>query len=203
MIARALSAALVMLVLGACSTGAPVPEDRFYQLDPAMPATSSAAVLEGGLSISHIGADPLRGGRAILYRDLRKPLELSRYHYEFWAEQPPRMIQRALHDALRNSGVADRVEVEGKRPHFDYEIDVEVRRFESVIETGRTSADVELEVILRKAGSGIPIWTKVYRRQNEARPGDMHALAEAMQQSLGQIFEQIIEDLKVAETHEK
>jgi len=175
-----------------------VPEDRFYELDPEMPATLPEASLKGGLSINHIVADPLRGGRAVLYRDARRPLELKRYHYEFWAEQPPQMIQRALLNSLRHSGVADRVESEGRRPHFRYELDVKLRRFESLVDAGRTRADVELEAVLRKAGSGDLVWTKVYQRQVDAHPGDIHALADAMQRGLEQIVEQLIGDLKVA-----
>lgn len=202
MTARLAAIALILLVLGACSTGAPVPEDRFYQLDPEMPAVSPKVFLKGGLSIAHVGADPLRGGRAILYRDLRRPLQLVRYHYEFWAGQPPRMVQRALQDALRRSGVIDRVESEGQRPHFHYELDVEVRRFESLIDKSRTRADVELEVVLRTASTGVPVWTKIYREQSDARPRDMHALADAMQQALEQIFERLIGDLKAAESND-
>ncbi|VAW74621.1 hypothetical protein MNBD_GAMMA15-2158 [hydrothermal vent metagenome] len=202
MIARLGLIGFVLLVLGACSTGAPVPEDRFYQLDPGMPAVSPKVILKGGLSIAHIGADPLRGGRAILYRNQNRPLELARYHYEFWAEQPPRMIQRALQDALRQSGIIDRVEIEGQRPHFRYELKVDVRRFESLVGAGRSQADIELEVVLRTTRNDVPVWTKVYRKQNDAIPGDMHALANAMQQGLEQIFEQLAEDLKAAETND-
>jgi ABC-type uncharacterized transport system auxiliary subunit len=192
---------LVLLVLGACSTGAPIPENRFYELNPEIPAVSSAVYLKGGLSVAHISADPLRSGRAILYRDSRRPLELGRYHYELWAEQPPKMIRHALLYSLRQSSIADRVESEGRRPHFRYELDVKVRRFESLIDADRTRADVEIEADLRLASSGDLIWTKVYRQQVDARPGDMHALAEAMQQGLGKIFGQLTGDLKAAGTN--
>jgi len=197
-IARLVGAGLVLLLLGACSSSAPIPEDRFYELNPKVTVSLPKASLTGGLSITHIGADTLRSGRAILYRDVSRPLELGRYHYEFWAEKPPQMIQHALLDTLRQSGVADRVQAEGRRSHFRYELDVKVRRFEALIETGRSRADVELEAVLGMADSGDPVWMKVYRQQIDARPGDMHALADAMQQGLEQIFEQLIGDLKAA-----
>jgi len=197
-IARLLGTGFVLLVLGACSANAPVPEDRFYELSPAMPARSSEVYLTGGLSIARIGSDALRGGRAILYRDALRPLELGRFHYEFWAEKPPQMIQLALLDTLRQSGIADRVQADGRRSQFRYELDMKVRRFEALVDAGRTRADVELEAVLSMAGSEGPIWTKIYRQQIDARPGDMHALADAMQQGLEQIFEQLIGDLKAA-----
>lgn len=198
MIARLVSIGLVLLVLGACSASAPVPDDRFYELGPKMPARSSEIYLTGGLSIARIGSDTLRGGRAILYRDALRPLELGRYHYEFWAEKPPQMIQLALLDTLRQSGIADRVQADGRRAHFRYQLELKVRRFEALINANSTRADVELEAVLRMAGSEGPIWTKIYRQQVDARPGDMHALADAMQQGLEQIFEQLIGDLKGA-----
>ena len=198
MITRLAGIGLVLLALGACSAGGPVPEDRFYELNPEMSAVVTEVSLKGGLSIANVDADPLRSGRAILYRDVRKPQELRRYHYEFWAAQPPQMIRYALLDALRQSNVADRVESEGRRPHFRYELDVKVRRFESLVDADRARADVELEADLRMASSGDLVWTKIYRQQVDARPGEMHELAEAMQQGLGQIFKQLIGDLKAA-----
>ncbi len=201
MIARLAGISLVLL-LAACSTSTPVPEDRFYELTPELPGTLPQAYLKGGLSIARVVADPLRSGRAVLYRDAGRPLELKRYHYEFWAEQPPQMIQHALLEGLRHSGVADRVESGARRPHFRYELDVTLRHFESLLEAGRSRADIELEVALRKAGSGDLVWTKVYRRQIDARPGDIHALAHAMQQGLEQIIEQLNGDLKVAGTND-
>lgn len=200
MIARGCFAGFIMLMLAACSVGTPVPEDRFYEISPDISTVSAEPSLKGGLSIAHIDADPLRNGRAILYRDTARPLELSRYHYEFWADQPPRMIQQALLEALRHSGVADRVESEGRRPHFHYELAVKVRRFESLVDSGRTLADVELEAVLRTVSDGNPLWTKVYHQQIASRQGDMHALADAMQQALGQIFEQLTGDLKATAT---
>ncbi len=201
MIARAGVLLLLAAWLAACSTGQPVPEDRFYEVRPDQPGALPAPRLTGGLMLAHVGADPLRNGRAILYRDSGRPLELGRYHYEFWADQPPRMVQAALLDALRASGVADRVESEGYRPHFRYELDVKVRRFESLLGAGRARADVELEATLREGERAR--WTKVYRRQVDAQAGDMHALADAMRQGLGQIFEAMIGDLKVAETGDR
>jgi len=103
-------------------------------------------------------------------------------------------------EALRHSGVADRVESEGRRPHFHYELAVKVRRFESLVDSGRTLADVELEAVLRTASDGNPLWTKVYHQQIASRQGDMHALADAMQQALGQIFERLTGDLKATAT---
>jgi len=199
-IARLGCAGFVLFVLAACSVGTPIPEDRFYDINPEISTASMEPVLKGGLSIAHVNADPLRNGRAILYRDERRPLELSRYHYEFWADQPSRMIQQALLGALRQSGVADRVESEGRHPHFRYELAVKVRHFESLLDSGRTNADVELEVGLHTVSDGNPVWIKVYRQRIMSSKGDMHALADAMQQALGKIFEQLIRDLKVAAT---
>ena len=201
MIARLAGISLVLLLV-ACSTSAPVPEDRFYELTPRLLTTLPHAYLKGGLSIAHVVADPLRSGRAVLYRDARRPLELRRYHYEFWAEQPPQMIQHTLLNSLRHSGVADRVESEGRHPHFRYELDVTLRHFESLAEADRSLADIALEVAFRKAGSGDLVWTKIYRRQVDARPGDIHALADAMQQGLEWIIEQLSGDLKVAGTND-
>ncbi|TCK18973.1 ABC-type uncharacterized transport system auxiliary subunit [Thiogranum longum] len=196
---RSVAVGLVLLVLAACSAGVPAPEDRFYEIGLSSPAVQAQPSLTGGLLVGRVEADPLRNGRAILYRHADRPLELRRYHYEFWADQPPRMIQQALLETLRQSGVADRVETEGKRPQFRYELAVRVLRFESLVESGRALADIELEAVLHSTRDGKSLWTKVYRQQTSSRSGDMHALADAMRKSLEQIFERLIGDLKATD----
>ncbi len=197
---RFAAAGLVLVLLAACSAGVPAPEDRFYEISPASPSTLERPVLTGGLSIARVEADPLRNGRAILYRHADRPLELGRYHYEFWADQPPRMIQQALLENLRQSGVADRVEMEGRRPQFHYELAVRVLHFESLIESDRALANVELEASLRSTRDGKPLWTKLYRQRVASHSGDMHALADATQQALELIFEELIGDMEATGT---
>jgi hypothetical protein len=85
---------LLSLVVAACAPTGPVSEGRFCHLYPAHPRKAlSKAVLAGGLTVDYGQADPLRSGRAVLYGDHRQLLRLKRYRYEFWVDQPPRMVR--------------------------------------------------------------------------------------------------------------
>ncbi|HED18671.1 MAG TPA: hypothetical protein ENI74_04110 [Gammaproteobacteria bacterium] len=188
--------ALVFILAGCGSTG-PVPEDRFYQLQTNVSVASvlPQPVLHGGLRVDPIVADPLRGGRAVLYRDMRKPLELQRYHYEFWVDQPPRMIHQVLLHYLRSSGVADSVQDDSRRVKTDYRLSTRLLRFERVVRDGAPKVELELEVSLYSERSGSLLWTGTYLQQQESNGKDMHASARAMQDALEAVLESLLADL--------
>jgi len=188
--------ALVFVLAGCGSTG-PVPEDRFYQLQTNVSATPvlPGPVLRGGLRVDHVMADPLRSGRAVLYRNMRKPLELKRYHYEFWIDQPPRMIQQALLNYLRSSGVADSVQDDTRHVSADYHLRTRLLRFELVEGDGTPGVELELEVALYSKRSGSLLWTGVYLQQQESNGKTMHTSALAMQKALEAVLESLLADL--------
>ena len=186
----------VLLLLNGCGTTRQVPEDRFYQIEAVSPPVSvPQPVFPEGLDVDRVSADPLRSGRAVLYRDDRKPLEVKRYHYEFWVEQPPRMVHRALVDYLRASGVAEPVRGEGRPAKAHYALKAHLKRFDRLVGAGRPKVEVELETTVYANGSGQPLWTNSYLYQQESDAGDMHATATAMQTALANILRSMVEDL--------
>jgi ABC-type uncharacterized transport system auxiliary subunit len=199
---RRLNAYLTLIfALAGCSSTGPVPEDRFYQLQTHVSAARvlPGAVLSGGLRVDYVMADPLRSGRAILYRDTRKPLELHRYHYEFWIDQPPRMLHQALLHYLRSSGIADTIQNEARHTDADYRLDTRLLRFERVVGDGVAKVELELEAALYSERSGSAIWSGVYLRQQESDGKDMHASVRAMQKALESVLESLVTDLAVLE----
>jgi len=197
-VTRHLGAYLALLfVLTACSSTGPVPEDRFYQLQTHLTAdpVQREAILKGGLRVEPVIADPLRSGRAVLYRDVRKPLELRRYHYEFWVDQPPRMIHQALLYYLRSSGIADNIQDDTRHADTGYRLRTRLLRFERVVGEGMPGVELELEASLYSERNGALIWTGVYLRQQASDGKDMHATTRAMQQALEAILESLRTDL--------
>jgi ABC-type uncharacterized transport system auxiliary subunit len=152
-------------------------------------------VFPQGLDVDKVSADPLRSGRAVLYRDSRKPLEVKRYHYEFWVDQPPRMVHQALVDYLRASGVADPTDGESRPADGNYALKAHLKRFDRVVGAGRPKVEIELQTTVYANGSGLPLWTNNYLHQQESDTGDMHATAAAMQTALANIFASMVEDL--------
>jgi ABC-type uncharacterized transport system auxiliary subunit len=188
----------LLLVLAGCGTSQPVPEDRFYQLELDLASVNpAAAVIHGGLKVERVESDPLRNGRAVLYRDAGKPLELQRYHYEYWVDKPPRMIRQALVQYLRHSGVADSV-YDGKQPGAaEYRLQTRLLQFEQVLDAGRPQVVVELEASLYANRAGGIIWNSTYRQQQESTARHMHATAQAMRSALEKVFRSALEDLRV------
>ncbi|HHH44775.1 MAG TPA: hypothetical protein ENK49_11610 [Gammaproteobacteria bacterium] len=187
----------LLLLLTACSSTGPVPEDRFYQLQTSLSAATvlPGPVLKGGLQVDYVVADPLRSGRAILYRDADRPLELHRYHYEFWVDQPPRMIHQALLHYLRSSGIADSVRDDRMHTGSGYHLRTRLLRFERVVGDGSPRAELELEASLYAGRDTAPVWTGVYLQQLASDGKDMHATTRAMQQALEAVLESLRNDL--------
>lgn len=183
-------------MLSACGTTSPVPEDRFYELEPVSPSLSVAEpVFPAGLGVAKVTADPLRSGRAVLYRDSRKPLEVKRYHYEYWVDQPPRMVRQALLEYLRASGVADPVRGGVGRDKGDYALQTNLKRFDRLLGAGQPRVEIELEASIYANGSGQPLWSNNYLHRQDSKTSDMHATAEAMQTALATILQSMVEDL--------
>lgn len=191
---------VLLLALAACSATAPVPEDHFYQLEAGSAADAMPSpALQGGLRVAPVNADPLRSGRAVLFRDARKPLELQRYHYQYWVDQPPRMVERALLNYLRSIAVADPVQDDIRRGSTAYRLQTRLLRFEQVVGEGAPRVELELEATLYPEPSGAALWTAVYLRRVESSGNDMHATAQAMQLALAQVFQALRADLVAVE----
>jgi ABC-type uncharacterized transport system auxiliary subunit len=188
--------AAAVLLLGACAASGPVPEDRFYQLEPVWVVRSPVqAVFAQGLDVSAVSADPLRSGRAVLYRDTRKPLEVKRYHYEYWVEQPPRMVRQALLEYLHASGIAEPGGSGTRRGNAAYALKTHLKRFDRLVGGGAPKVEIELEASVYANSSAQPLWRNTYRHRQVSDGDDMHATAEAMQTALASVLQSMMEDL--------
>lgn len=187
---------VLLFLLGGCSATKPVPEDRFYQLELGSRAVQPARPLFGGrLDVEHVTADPLRSGRAVLYRERRTPLEVRRYHYEFWVEQPPRMVHQALLEQLRVGGITAPLPRSGLRGEGQYTLKTRLKRFERLVGGGLPWVEIEMQASVYENGSGQPVWSNSYLRQQESVAADMHATAAAMQACLADILDTMVQDL--------
>lgn len=185
------------LLLMACAGGQSIPEDRFYRLDARVHIDAAASpVFTDGLVIDPVTADPLRSGRAVVYRQAEKPLQLQRYHYEYWVDQPPRLVGRVLLDTLRESAVADVVYTGGRRTTARYRMTARLLRFEKVVQADSADVELELEVSVTEQGSEQPLWHSVYLERRAGGDRSMHAAAEAMRQALSDVMRRLVNDLE-------
>lgn len=187
---------LLLLVVAGCSSTAPLPEDRFFRLERVQPTEMlPRPLLTGGLVVDDVRADPLRSGRAILYGDHDLPLQLQRYHYEFWVDQPPRMLQDVLVSWLRSTGVADTV-AGGDDPAAAWRLSAQLLKFEEVRDAnGVAHVEVAMQFSLSSTASKRPLWTRDYTEQRAVRGVQMHATAQAMQGALAGLLADLQADL--------
>lgn len=191
--------ALIVLGLAGCSQAPPVPEDHFFAIRVPAPVTQAAVVLRGGLLVERLRADALRGARAMLYRDAGRPLELRRYHYHYWVEEPTRLIQQQLADYLRAAGVADHVYTGEQALPYRYHLSGRLLAFEREVHGGRAHMHVAVRFTLGRRGASAPLLMRTYESDVAADGNDMHASARAAQQALTTIFHTLQSDLGALE----
>ncbi len=187
---------LLFLLLAGCLSAPPLPEDRFYRLQPEpVGEVLPRPRLTGGLALEDVDADPLHRGRAMLYCEPDRPLQLRRYHYEFWEDQPPRMVQRSLTAWLRQAGVADQV-LESRAGDPAWRLRARLLRFEEVRQAGGAArVEVALSVSLYSGAARRPVWARDYARQEPVDGTSMYAVAQAMQTALASLYTQLQADL--------
>ena len=153
-IKKAVISTLALVLLAACGSAAPVPEDQFYRLSAVMTvAPQSKTLFPGTLEIDRFVADGLTAGRPIVYSEAGKPFQVKEFHYHFWTQPPTVMLRDELVTYLRRAKVADIVVTPEMRVSPDYVLTGKIRRLEKVVGTP-PKAVLEIELGLRKASGG-------------------------------------------------
>ncbi|MBW8823989.1 MAG: membrane integrity-associated transporter subunit PqiC [Xanthomonadales bacterium] len=112
------------------------------------------------------------------------PDELQVYHGATWAESPPEMVQRSLLQLLEDSGRLKGVATRGGGLSGDYELAMDIRRFDSDYAGGATpNAVVEIGArLVSKDGSVVAF--RVFRADAAASSTAVPAVVQAFQQAL-------------------
>ncbi len=146
-------ALLAMGLLSACAAPPPAPEDAFYRLNPrAGGETAVAPLLSGVVEIDRFVASGSLANRPLLFAEAGSNA-VSEYHYHFWIEAPPILLQNALVSYLRSAGVSKRVVTPEMRVTPDYTIRGRVMRLETVLGNPATGV-AEFELSLRREHDG-------------------------------------------------
>lgn len=186
---------LCALLLAGCGGMARVPEDSFYRLDvmagaqhPPVPA------LEGGLVVQGNAAAPLYRDRALLYSEAAAPARVQRYHYHYWADSPPRMVQRGLADYLRAAGVAQPVLSPEDGHAAPHRLRVDIERFEHLRGPDNGHVEVALRVNLETRGRG-PLFQDVMHTTAPVSGSEFSAVVDAYKDALGELYRRIAQRL--------
>lgn len=194
---HAILALLLAVTLAGCASQPPVPADRFYRLtvpDPT-PATKQP-VFAGTLGVAPLDSDGLHSERALLYVDQQHPLELRRYHYHFWADPPPQLIQSQLLILLRGAGIARNVVRSDSPLTVDYLVSGRLQRFERIVGKKQVKVAVAMELGVDRGPRGGDGWHASYQAVVGADGRSMYATVQAYNEAFGRICTEFLRDLR-------
>ena len=184
--------ALTAGILTGCAAPPPAPEDQFYRLS--VSAQPGAQVLDGAVEVGRFDASGALGNRPLLYVD-EGSNALTEYHYHFWLEAPPVLLQGALVSYLRGANVAARVVTPEMRARPDYTVTGRVMRLETV--RGAPSiAAVTLELSLRREADGEILVLGEYAAEVPAGQRGIQTDVAALERAVDDAFARFVADIR-------
>lgn len=190
------AAVLAVLILAGCSS-APIPEDSFYRIGdlPEPGLVFEQYPIDGRLLIELPRAAGIRRQRGILYSEDPDHVELRRYHYHYWEDAPPEMLQRRLIERLRDAEVAPTI-TERLTTRVDRRLRTRLRRFERDVDGTSAHAVVTLEFVLFDgSGQGDALFRGSYTRRVAASSMRMIDTARAFTQAVDGVIDEFLSQL--------
>ena len=185
-----------LLVLAGCSQPK-LPQENYYRLVVSKPA-GGEVVLDGSLMVESFIGNGLTSERALLYSTSEAPLKVQQYHYHYWIDPPPQMIQDQVVTYLRSSNYAAMVVTADMRLLPDYVLTGRIKRLERIVDGSRFKAVVELEIGLSKARDNSLIFLETYMAEESAGEG-MASTVEAFNRGITKILKKFVADLNNAQ----
>ena len=183
------------LLLSACGVAPPVPEDAFYRLSPRATApVADKPVLDGVVEVDRFAASGSIANRPLLFSEPGSTA-VSEYHYHFWIEAPPILLQNALVSYLRSANLSTRVVTPDMRVRPDYTIRGRVMRLETVLSEPPLGI-VELELVLRDERSGELMVLGEYRAEVTSGPDGVGNDVSAIEQAVNKAFADFVADVQ-------
>jgi cholesterol transport system auxiliary component len=119
--------------------------------------------------------------------------ELQVYHGAVWAEPPPDLLQDAVLRAFEDSGRIAGVARRGSGIAGDYELVLDLRRFDSDYAGGTTpSADIELVAKLIANRTNIVVATRTLRQKVPARTTAVGDVSRAFEGALTATIQELV-----------
>lgn len=189
--------AVITLLLSACTTSPPVPDDHYYRLTTVQPEqTGRSPSLKGVLKVDPVKTYGIYRERALLYSRSEHPQELQQHRYHYWIDTPSRLIRDQLVDFLRASQIAERVAGSQLRVQGDMRLKLSLKQFERVIDSAAPHrVRVTLEAVLIDA-DGAPQMTQRYQRELEVSDSSIASSVRTFNQALHEIYGDLLKDLQ-------
>ena len=193
---RTLNIGLILMSLGlllGCVSAPPVPEDQYYRLQAVYASKPFVhKALSGTIEVDRFVADGLTSQRAVVYSEIKKPNQVWAYHYDFWIKPPTVMLRDELVSFLRASKISDAVVTPEMRVKSEYVLTGKIKHLEQVIMTSGYRTIIEIELGLRKPGTGKLLFLDTYRLENDANGSDVAAAVDSLNTALSTIYSEFL-----------
>ncbi|MCR4378837.1 MAG: PqiC family protein [Rhodospirillales bacterium] len=182
-------------VLAACAAPSAAPEDMFYRLDT-VAAESGPVALDGSIEVDRFVASGSLGNRPLLFSEPGSNA-VSEYHYHFWIESPPILLQSALVSYLRSADVAKQVVTPEMRVKPEYTISARVLRLETV-RGSKPKGAVTFELSLRREADGKLLVLDEYRAEVASGSNGVQTDVAAIEKAVGEAFQHFVADIRAS-----
>lgn len=190
----------MMLILGAC---APAPQYSFYRLDTSALVEPALEQITGTLLVARPRSSGFTSDRPINFREAGDPLQLKRYRYELWSDQPSRMIQDAIVSSLRRKNSSLFVITPAERALADWIVTGKLHRLEHVRGQGAGRAVIEMELGVSNTVSRQVEFLRCYRQQVDISAGGeagtesaMYEVVEGFNQAMARLLARFTTDIQ-------
>lgn len=181
------------LMLTGCSSAPPIPTNSFYRLDIGAPESRLVSpLLNGTLSVQVGAAIPVYRDRALLHSESGAEMKLQRYHYHYWADTPPHLLQIELADYLRDAGVATAVVMPEDGVDEVYRLRLDLDRFEHLRGSNGGMVNVGLRVLLTERSTGRLLLQDRVETQVRVQGNDFAQLASGYQQAVTDVCKRMV-----------
>lgn len=187
---------VLALALQACGSAPPARPDRYYSLEPPLPAPLGGTPVPVVLLVNNLGARGFLGGRAIVFRTSDQPLVVQRYDSLLWAEPPTRALAAALVGAIRSAGLVEVVAVAADQARFDLMLGGEVTRFEHLPMERPPRVAGAINLVLVRAPDRAALASRQYAAEEPVVGDTPDAMAQAFNRLTGRLMAQVVGDLR-------
>jgi len=178
-----------VVLLSACASAPPVPEDHFYRLQAVYASEPlSNKVFSGTIEVDRFVADGLTSERALVYSQIGKPNQVKAYHYHFWIKPPTVMLRDELVSFLRAAKISDVVVTPEMRTNADYVLTGKIKHLEQIKAQENSRTLIEVELGLRRPSDGKILFLDTYRVENAAGRGDVAGAVDSLNTALSIIY---------------
>lgn len=182
-------------LLVSCAAPPPVPQDMFYRLDT-VSTVSGEMKLDGVIEVDRFVASGSLANRPLLYSQPGSNA-VSEYHYHFWIEAPPILLQSALVSYLRSTKLAKRVVTPEMRVRPDFTISGRVLRLE-IVRGGTPKGAVTFELSLRREADGELLVLDEYRADVPSGLNGMQTDVAAIEAAVNDVFGRFVADIRAS-----